>query len=71
MASTVHLTLLLELTEPVTGSVGDADEQRGFCGWLEMHAAVESFCAEARAGKDRGGSTMRTGSLTPEDRRHE
>jgi hypothetical protein len=71
MPSSVHLKLQLELTEPVTGAVSDADKRREFCGWLEMHAAVEAFCAEGRAGKDRGGSTMRTGTLAPEDRAHD
>jgi hypothetical protein len=49
MAEIVHLALAVELTEPVNGSIsGPGEDRHDFCGWLEMHAIVEEFCARAR-----------------------
>jgi hypothetical protein len=44
--SHLQITIDLELTEPVSGSLAVAGEPpASFSGWLELHAALEEICA--------------------------
>ena len=48
MSQSLTITIDLELTSPVSGSISS---QRGqltrFSGWLELHAVLEGLCAAA------------------------
>ena len=49
MATTLQITLELQLTEPISGLIGDSSGAlRDFSGWLEMHAAIERICERGR-----------------------
>jgi len=46
MPDQVQITIDLELTQPVSGSLAVAGEPAArFSGWLELHAALEEICA--------------------------
>jgi hypothetical protein len=53
MATRLEISLELELTEPVSGTVRPAggDEQR-FAGWLELNSALERLCRGAEQGDE-------------------
>jgi len=46
MPARLQITIDLELTEPVSGSLAVAGEPHAhFSGWLELHSALEAICA--------------------------
>lgn len=46
MPTRLQITIDLELTEPVSGSLGLSGESpASFSGWLELHSALELICA--------------------------
>ncbi len=52
MPTRLQITIDLELTAPVSGSVGVCGEPAAsFSGWLELHSALELICACAAVGR--------------------
>jgi len=46
MPARLQITIDLELTEPVSGSLAVTGEPpASFSGWLELHSALEEICA--------------------------
>ncbi len=46
MPTRLQVTIDLELTEPVSGSLAVTGERpASFSGWLELHSALELICA--------------------------
>jgi hypothetical protein len=54
MPAQLQITIDLELTRPVSGSLAVAGEPAAtFSGWLELHSALELICACAELPRNR------------------